>query len=129
MPPKALFLPLYIHIIFFINKISSVSIKHNKNLLHHSDNFNSIIFIKYNKRFLKPCLTTSPPIANVRISSYVDDLPTAAKSNFQDGTPYRTTDYEHSNYRSPSRYSLKLNEAKHTISGLIGEISAKKSLN
>lgn len=59
-----------------------------------------------------------------------DDLPTAAKTNYQDFTPYRpTTDFAGSSYRSPSRYSLKLNEAKNTLSGLIGEVDSKRNIN
>lgn len=60
---------------------------------------------------------------------HIDDLPTAAKSNYQEFTPFKSTEFEPSSYRSPSRYSLKLNEAKNTISSLIGEMSAKKNMN
>ena len=60
----------------------------------------------------------------------LDDLPTAAKTNYQDVTPYRpTTDFASSSYRSPSRYSLKLNEAKNTLSSLIGEVESKRNIN
>ena len=62
---------------------------------------------------------------------YVDydhEMPTAAKTNYQDFSPSKR-EFDTPSLKSPSRYSMKIQEARQSLSNIIGEVSSKKSMN
>ena len=61
-------------------------------------------------------------------TGFKTEIPTAAKTNYQDFTPAHKQ-YDTPSLKSPVRYSSKISEARQSLSGLIGDMSAKKSMN
>lgn len=51
------------------------------------------------------------------------DIPTAAKTNYQEGSRYINT----SNLKSPSRYQEKIQGVRESISSMINEMGAKRN--
>ena len=55
-------------------------------------------------------------------------MPTAAKTYYQANSPSRK-EFDTPSLKSPSRYSTKIEEARQSLSNIIGEVSSKKSMN
>ena len=59
---------------------------------------------------------------------YDPEIPTAAKTNYQEFSPSRRQ-FDTPSLKSPLRCSLKIQQARQSLSNIIGEVSAKKSMN